>query len=145
MPADIAALAFDDAVVKSRFHALIDAIKDQIVSQVKYVALGNEVDTYFSTHPGEWTAYKNLVEDARIYLKSLKPNLIVGVTTTFDGATSKFVSQIQSLNTNMDAVMLTYYPTSTSFIVREPGTVSRRGGSVPDRPLSAGAGRCGAH
>lgn len=124
MPADIAALAFDDPATKSRLRALIDVIKDQILSQVKYVSFGNEVDTYFSTHPTEWTAYKNLVEDARSYLKSLKPNIIVGVTTTFDGATSKFVSQVQNLNANMDGVMLTYYPISTSFIPREPGTVS---------------------
>ena len=123
MPADIATLSFSDPIVKTRFHALIDAIKDQINSQVKYVALGNEVDTYFSAHTTEWGAYKSLVEDARTYLKSIKPNLIVGVTTTFDGATSKFVSQVKDLNANMDAIMLTYYPISSGFVPREPNTV----------------------
>ncbi len=124
MPADIATLNFSDPIVKARFRALIDAIKDQINNQVKYISLGNEVDTYFSTHTSEWAAYKSLVEDARTYLKSIKPNVIVGVTTTFDSATSKFVSQVKDLNANMDAVMLTYYPISSGFIPREPNTVS---------------------
>ena len=103
---------------------MIDAIKDQLNSQVKYIALGNEVDTYFSTHTSEWAAYKSLVEDARTYLKSIKPNVMVGVTTTFDGATSKFVPQIKDLNTNMDVVMLTYYPISSGFIPRHDTSTS---------------------
>lgn len=124
MPADIATLSFDDPFVKSRFHALIDAIQGQINDQVKYISLGNEVDTYFSTHPSEWAAYRILVEDARTYLKTVKPGVVVGVTTTFDGATSKFVTEVGTLNTGMDAVMLTYYPVSSSFAPRDPGTVA---------------------
>ncbi len=124
MPADIATLSFSDPMVRARFHALIDVIKDQINNQVKYIALGNEVDTYFSTHAAEWSAYKSLVEDAKTYLKAIKPNVIVGVTTTFDGATSKFISQVKDLNANMDAVMLTYYPITSGFIPREPSTVA---------------------
>ncbi len=123
MPSDIALLNFDDPIVKARFRALIDNIQGQINGQVKYIALGNEVDTYFSTHPGEWSAYKVLVEDARSYLKSLKPNIVVGVTTTFDGATTKFVAQVKDLNANMDGVMMTYYPISANFATREPGVV----------------------
>ena len=139
MPADISSKSFDDPMVKARFRALIDVIKDQINSKVKYIALGNEVDTYFSSHATEWAAYKNLVEDARTYLKSVKPNIFVGVTTTFDGATSKFPTQIKDLNTNMDAVMLTYYPISSSFVPRDPGTVSgdivKMIGIVPDKSV----------
>lgn len=123
MPADIASLAFDDPIVKGRFHALIDVIKDQLTDRVKYVALGNEVDTYFASHPSEWTAYVSLVEDARNYLRSLKPNIQVGVTTTFEGASSTAASQVASLNANMDIVALTYYPTGSSFVVHDPATV----------------------
>ena len=79
MPADISSKSFDDPMVKARFRALIDVIKDQINGKVKYIALGNEVDTYFSSHAAEWTAYKNLVEDARTYLNTLKPNIFVGI------------------------------------------------------------------
>ncbi|MBS1680340.1 MAG: glycosyl hydrolase 53 family protein [Bacteroidetes bacterium] len=123
MPADIINLPFDDPAVKDRFHALVDAIKDQLNDNVKYVALGNEVDTYFSTHPSEWPAYISLVEDARSYLRSIKPNIQVGVTTTFSGASVIAADQVKLLNTNMDVVALTYYPTGNNFMVNDPASV----------------------
>lgn len=123
MPDDIAALEFDDPQVKARFRALIDAIKDHLNERVKYVAFGNEVDTYFATHPTEWAAYINLVEDARNYLRSVKPDIQVAVTTTFEGASLKAASQVTSLNANMDVVALTYYPIDNGFIPRDPATV----------------------
>ncbi len=123
MPADIIGLAFDDPTVKSRFRLLIDAIKDQLNDKVKYVAFGNEVDTYFATRPTEWTAYKSLIDDARSYLKTLKPNIQVAVTTTFTGASSSFPVQVSTLNSNMDVIALTYYPINNNFIPLDPTTV----------------------
>jgi len=123
MPADIAGLAFDDPTVIARYHTLIDQVVPYFNSSVKYISLGNEVDTYFSTHSSEWAAYKALIEDARTYIHSQKPNIKVGVTTTFDGATLTQAASVASLNANMDVVILTYYPTSTSFLVRSPSTV----------------------
>ena len=123
MPADIISLAFDDPTVKSRFRGLLDAIKDLLNDRVKYVAFGNEVDTYFATRPSEWTAYRNLVEDARSYLKTLKPNIQVAVTTTFSGASASVPAEVNALNSTMDVVALTYYPISTNFIPRDPVTV----------------------
>ena len=55
IPADIIVLSFDNPIVKSRFRALIDAIANQLNDRVIYVALGNDVDTSFLTHPTEWT------------------------------------------------------------------------------------------
>jgi hypothetical protein len=55
----------------------------------------------------------------------LKPNIKVGVTTTFDGATSTQTANVVSLNANMDVIILTYYPTNSStFVPRAPSTVS---------------------
>lgn len=125
MPADIASLPFDDAQVKARFRALIDAILTSLPSQLKYVSLGNEVDTYFNTHSGEWTAYQALVEDARSYLKSLRPAVTVGVTTTFKGSTSTWAAEVVALNNKLDAMMLTYYPLEgNGFFPRAPNTVA---------------------
>ena len=125
MPADIAGLPFNNATVKSRYHALIDLVVPYLNGSVKYVSLGNEVDTYFSTHASELAQYKELIEDARTYIHSLKPNIKVGVTTTFDGATSTQIANVASLNANMDIVILTYYPTNPpNFTVRAPSTVS---------------------
>jgi hypothetical protein len=125
MPSDIAGLAFNDPTVIVRYHALIDHVVPYLNSSVKYVALGNEVDTYFSTHTTEWAQYKELIEDARTYIHTLKPNIKVGITTTFDGATSTQTTNVASLNANMDVIILTYYPTDPpNFTVRAPATVS---------------------
>jgi len=124
MPADIATNNFNDQAVKDRYHALIDSVLPYLNDSVKYISLGNEVDTYFSTHTSELAAYKELIEDARSYIHSLKPGIKVGVTTTFDGATLTQTSDVASLNANMDIIILTYYPTGTNFIVRNPATVS---------------------
>jgi hypothetical protein len=58
MPSDIAGLPFNNATVKSRYHALIDLVVPYLNSSVKYISLGNEVDTYFSTHTTEWAQYQ---------------------------------------------------------------------------------------
>lgn len=125
MPADIEALAFNDAAVKARYRALIDQVAPLLNSRVTYVSLGNEVDTYLSTHASEWGQYKELIEDARTYLKSVNPDVLVGVTTTFEGASSTDVSNVASLNENMDVVIYTYYPLDfATMTARDPSTVS---------------------
>jgi len=125
LPSDISANNFNDSAVKTRYRALLDTIAPYLNDSVKYFSLGNEVDSYFATHASEWTAYKELIEDARTYLKTLKPNILVGVTTTFEGATSTYPSQVASLNQNMDVIILTYYPiNSSTFAPRDPSTVT---------------------
>jgi len=125
MPSTLAALPFDDSAVKDRYHALIDQVLPYLNSSVQYVSLGNEVDTYFSTHASELPNFKALIEDARAYLQSQKPTIKVGVTTTFDGATLTQAANVASLNANMDVIILTYYPTNSStFVPRNPSTVA---------------------
>jgi len=126
MPADISATAFNDASVKTRYRQLLDKIitTDNLInSSVKYISLGNEVDTYLSTHTSEYAQYKELIEDARTYLKTLKPNILVGVTTTFEGYSSTQKTNVATLNANMDVIILTYYPIDGStFVPRDPTT-----------------------
>lgn len=124
LPADIAASNLNDPAVKAAFRALIDQIVPYLNASVKYISLGNEVDSYFSTHPTEWVQYKELIEDARTYIKSLKPNILVGVTTTFDGASSTHPTEVASLNENMDVIIMTYYPISAGFVARSPSVVA---------------------
>lgn len=125
MPADIIHLPFDDPLVTQRFHALLDAIHGSLPPEVKFISLGNEVDTYFASHGDEWPSYKTLVDDARVYLKSLRPMAMVGVTTTFAGCTSAFAAEVATLNSSMDFVSLTYYPLEgNGFFPRSPATVA---------------------
>lgn len=125
MPSDIASLDFADPLVKQRVYALINQLLGVLPDQVRYVSFGNEVDTYFASHPTEWGSYMNLVNNAKTYLKASRPGIQVGVTTTFDGATVRSKDQIQKLNEQMDVVILTYYPIDgITFKPRNPDTVS---------------------
>ncbi|MGE0762563.1 MAG: hypothetical protein AB7N80_04730 [Bdellovibrionales bacterium] len=125
IPSDISGLAFNHATIKTRYRRAIDNVQPYLNDSVKYFSLGNEVDSYLKTRPAaEWTEYKELIEDARTYLKSLKPNIIVGVTTTFEGFSGTESTEIADLNTNMDAIFLTYYPISGAFVADNPGVVS---------------------
>jgi hypothetical protein len=138
MPADIMGLPFDDALVIQRFHALLDAIHSSLPAEVMFISFGNEVDSYFASHGSEWSAYKTLIDDARVYLKSLRPAALAGVTTTFAGCTSTFAAEIATLNSSMDFVSLTYYPLEgNGFFPRSPSTVAGDVGKM----ITASAGK----
>ncbi len=122
MPTDIASLTFNDPIVKERIHQMIEQLSPFLPS-VTYLALGNEVDTYFNSHQSEWLAFVELINDARTYIKNKYPQLQIGVTTTFDGYSHVQKDFVITLNKEMDVVILTYYPTTSGFMVKSPETV----------------------
>lgn len=125
LPDDLAALPFDDPAVKARLRALLDRVLPLLPDAVTFLALGNEVDAYFAARPAEWAAFVELVTDARAHVKSQRPALAVGVTTTFAAATGAQAAPIAALNASMDFIALTYYPVdSRSFAPRAPTTVA---------------------
>jgi len=119
-PPDLASVAFDSPQMKQRLHALIDAALPHIGKNVKYISIGNEVDSYLMNHPSEWAAYKNFYDDAAAYVHSVAPTLKVGVATTFGGANGAAASQVASLNQSSDVFILTYYPLDDQFIANNP-------------------------
>lgn len=123
-PPRVAADAFNTTAMKTAYRAFLDQILPSIDTNVLYVSFGNEVDDYFATHPTEWTAYKELIEDAASYVKASKSWVKVGVTTTFKGASGTHQANVQTLNTNMDVFILTYYPHPGNFIMQEPTVVN---------------------
>jgi len=50
-PSDLADIPFDASAMKTRFHALLDALRPYLNRHVKYFSIGNEVDVYLSAHP----------------------------------------------------------------------------------------------
>lgn len=123
-PPRVASDAFNTSAMKTAYRAFLDQILPHVDSNVLYISFGNEVDDYFATHPTEWTAYKELIEDAASYVKSSKPWVKTGVTTTFKGASGAYQSQVQNLNTNMDVFILTYYPHPGNFLMQSPNVVT---------------------
>lgn len=119
MPADLEGKPFGSAVVRDRFHALIDAIAPHINPHFRYLAVGNEVDVYLATK-NEWKAYQTFYEDSVAYIHKVLPWIKVGVTNTFDGATARSGKEVAALNTASDVYIITYYPLGADFVVRSP-------------------------
>jgi hypothetical protein len=123
LPADIANLAFDDPIVIARFRSMLDALIPVLGTQGRYVSIGNEVDGYLIPHPAEWAAYKNLVDAGVTRIHALNPQLQVGSSATFNGASAN-AQQVTTLNTNTDVLIFTYYPLNADFTPRAPSTAS---------------------
>jgi hypothetical protein len=123
LPADIAHLPFDDPQVIARFNRMLDALVPSLSSQVRYISIGNEVDGYLVAHPTEWSAYKNFVDATAPHVRMLNPQVRVGSTTTFNGASSN-AQLVAALNANTDVHIFTYYPLNADFTPRAPSIAS---------------------
>jgi hypothetical protein len=129
MPADLAGQPFDSTAVRARFRALLDRVVTPHRGKIRYLSIGNEVDSYLRAQPAQWASYKRFYDDAAAYARSLDPNIQVGVTGTFDGAASLSTADLQSLNASSDVIVLTYYPLQTdgkgTITARDPSVVAR--------------------
>ena len=119
-PSDLLGVAWNDPLMKSRFHALLDAIRPLLTSHVQYISIGNEVDVYLTAHPTEWAQYQNFYEDALNYVHQTMPGIQVGVTTTFTGASEAAQSNAAQMNTTSDVWIFTYYPLGPNFVPKGP-------------------------
>lgn len=108
-PPDLADLPFDAPAFLDRFKALFDAMLPRLDTDVVYFSIGNEVDIYFDLHPEEIGAYAAFFTAARDYIHTRAPWLLVGVTLTFDGLTSR-AGEMAPLIDASDVLIATYYP-----------------------------------
>lgn len=123
-PTDLVNVPFDSSLMRTRFHALVDAIVPILNPNVAYLSIGNEVDVYLSQHPAEWQAYKTFYQDAISYLRQRAPSLKLGVTTTYSGASGIDSLNIRNLNDSSDFFILTYYPIGNQFAPQLPSVAS---------------------
>jgi len=110
--------------MQARFRQLLDQINPLLGPSVAYIAIGNEVDAYLGPN-NQWAAYQSFFGQARLYVRSLRANQAVGVTTIFDGARGPWRTQVQALNALADVAVYTYYGND---------------GAFQDLPPSAGVG-----
>ncbi|MBI3478092.1 MAG: hypothetical protein HY010_20355 [Acidobacteria bacterium] len=119
VPSDLNNVAFDSPQMATRFHALLDRVLPMLGSNAKYVSIGNEVDGYLAA-TNQWSTYRTFFEDAVAYIHGKRPETLVGVTSTFIGAKSGNLANVQALNTKSDVVIFTYYPLHGDFQVDAP-------------------------
>ena len=125
VPADLATDAFDSTQMLTRFQNMLAALLNQFGSQINSIAIGNEVDVYLSANPGQWAAYATFYGQAAALVHTNYPNIRVGVTSTFGGATNTIIGPlIGSLNSVSDVFMMNYYPLNANYTPLDPSVVA---------------------
>lgn len=136
LPADIAGLAFNDPALVSRVDRVVDSVLAVARSQpLLALALGNEVDVYFSLNPGEFPAFLSLYQREVGRIHSALPGLPVGISTTWDGASGSRSAYADPLIAASDLAIYTYYPfqDGTDFVHRPPSTYEADVGAMRAR------------
>ncbi len=139
-PNDLQGKAFDDLIVIQRFRALLDYIFTQIPNlELNVLSIGNEVDALLGVNQDAWRAYTNFFQEARAYAKQLRPGLRVGVKVTHSGLTGTAANLAQTLNTESDVILTTYYPLKEDFTVEDPSVIEPAFANIsaqyPTRPI----------
>ena len=122
MPDDLKGLPFSDRRLEERLLALIDALGPRLRTRGLSFLLGNEINPYFASHPGEVTDYAALFRAATSRLKQHAPRAQVSATLTFDGLAAAN-STLKPILDHADFLSLTYYPLTPDFTLRDIGDV----------------------
>lgn len=108
LPPDLAAEPFDSPKMLNRLSVILRSLVSELPKEARWINIGNEVDVYLALHPDEVPAYARLVSEAKKLVKSLRPDLAVGVTTTYEGVT-KHPDIVRAMNAETDIATFTYY------------------------------------
>ena len=109
-PSDLNATAWDAPEMFTRADAMVDSLMG-VAQLYPFVAfsLGNEVDVYFGTHPGELPAFRALLRREIARVHASRPGIPVGCCTTSPVRNANaWVGD--TLNAYTDVRVYTYYP-----------------------------------
>jgi hypothetical protein len=142
VPADLAAMAFDDPVLLTRLDLAVDTLAATLRGgPVVALALGNEVDVYLGLHPGELDAFTMLVAHEVARLHARLPSVPLGIVTT-SPIGNPHAAIGDALNLYGDVAIYTYYPFQAGgdFQHRPPGTfepdMAAMRARVPAKPVA---------
>ena len=137
VPADLAAVAFDDPRLSIRLGRLLDALGPAL-ADFSTLSLGNEADSYFSDKPEELRAFLSLFRGAVEFLKKKAPRLRVGVATAspVDSRFPLVVAAIQQKNPVLFYVYAPFLP-DAPFRHRPSAAIDRDWAAI----LAGAAGR----
>lgn len=116
MPSAYAGWRWDDPRMIEKLTRLLEATRSRFQGDVRWVAIGNEVDQYFKNHRNEIGPYANLMRGIAPVIRRLWPNAQVTVNFTWEAADR--VSDYKPIFDQMDVVSFTYYPLNPDFTVK---------------------------
>ncbi len=124
MPSSYAAWRFDDPRMTAKLTALLQAIHSRNPAEIRWIAIGNEVDPYFMKHQDEVAGYRQLLINLIPTVKKLFPGAIVTVNFTFAGI-SHLQKELKPIYDLTEIFSVTYYPLNPDFTVRPPEDIGR--------------------
>jgi Glycosyl hydrolase family 53 len=122
MPEPYAAWHFDDPRMTAKLTSLLQAMRARNPSDVRWIAIGNEVDPYFMKHSDEVQSYRQLLLDLTPVVKKLFPGAAVCVNFTFFGS-GQLNKELKSIYDVSEIFSVTYYPFNADFTFRSPDVV----------------------
>jgi hypothetical protein len=140
VPADLAAVAFDDSRLSLRLGRLLDALEPAL-RDVSTLSLGYEADAYFADKPDELRAYRRLFDGAVQFLGRKLPRLKVGVTTSAP-TESPAPTVAAALHQRSPVLFYIYAPfeATAPFVQREPDALEKDWRAIldaaPGRPIA---------
>lgn len=140
VPADLAAVAFDDPKLSLRLGRLLNALAPALLDFAT-VSLGSGADAYFAHKPSEFAAFRRLFDGAVQFLGKNAPHLRVGVTT-YAPNESPAAEVAAALHERSHVLFYVYAPfeKAGSFVHRLPGVIEedwrKLFESAGDRPIA---------
>lgn len=136
-PKDLKALEWDDPKVIHRFETYVTEVLNRLSgTDLVVIAIGNEIDVYL-TRDKDWQKYQNFYAAAKDIVHKLRPDVVAGVTFTWQGMQGDNAHQAASLNMHSDAIFINYYPLDSNFRVLPPDDIA----SQLDAMISAADGK----
>jgi hypothetical protein len=126
MPKDLAGSSWNDPQVIARWEAFLRALMPKLNTNVKWINLGNEVDTYLQAHPAEIQTYAQFLLQGEITIAQARPGVSTGAVFSFGSyRLNDFV--FRALSPLCGHVSFTYYdqdPVSATSAVRDPSNAA---------------------
>jgi len=117
-PAELAALAFDDPELVTRYDRVLDYALDQLPDlEVTALFLASAVDVSLADDAAKHAAFATLVTSAAAHVHALRPKVKVGFVVTSDGAIAR-KDRLAAAWAASDVIGVTYLPIdATSHVV----------------------------
>lgn len=116
MPDSYKDWAFDDPRLVDRLRAALRAFPSSYKQQTRYLAIGNEVDRYFSQHRNEIAGYAELMRRVADTARQEFPKAELSVNFTFGAAGD--MSRYRAITDPTDFASFNYYPLNADFTMR---------------------------
>jgi hypothetical protein len=119
IPAPYLNWALDDQRLAARLIALLKAVAPRTKGRVRWLTVGNEVDSYFNARRNDIAPYARLIAAIAGPAHELFPDALFSVNFTAGAAAQ--IDRYRAITDLLDVLSFSYYPLNADFTMRDPG------------------------